>query len=244
MGYFNTSLLVAAINIRARHRTRFHLRKISIPRRKTRIYPVVKRIAGAILSIILLILLAPFFFLVTLAIRLDSPGPALFRQTRIGKGGKPFAFYKFRTMHHDIDRKAHEAFMAAYVNGKIRQDTHEQTVFKPAKDDQITRVGRFLRKTSLDELPQLLNIAKGEMSFIGPRPNVPAEVEAYQGWHRKRLDVLPGVTGLAQINGRSSIPFDQIVRYDVEYVENESLRMDLTVLWRTIPVVVLRRGAK
>ena len=147
-------------------------------------------------------------------------------------------------MYEDIDRKAHDRFLTAYVNGDIHAGSNGRSVFKPIGDKQITRVGRFLRKTSLDEAPQIINIIKGDMSFIGPRPNIPTEVEAYQDWHRKRLEVLPGITGLAQIRGRSSIPFDQIVRYDVEYVENESLKMDLHILWHTVPTVLLGSGAE
>jgi lipopolysaccharide/colanic/teichoic acid biosynthesis glycosyltransferase len=237
MGYFNTSLLIVALNLKARH-------GINILPRRIKVYPIFKRVFETIFSIILLILLVPVFLLLTLAIRFDSPGPALFRQTRVGKGGKPFTFYKFRTMYHDIDRSAHQAFMAAFVNGKVSQGADNGTEFKPASRNQITSVGRILRKTSLDELPQLLNIIKGEMSFIGPRPNVLAEAEAYQDWHKKRLDVLPGITGLAQINGRSSIPFDQIVRYDIEYVENYGLRMDLKIMAGTLPAVFRGNGAK
>ncbi len=209
---------------------------------RVRIYPLVKRVLSIILAALLLVLLAPFFMALVIAIRLDSPGPALFRQTRIGKNGKPFTFYKFRSMYHNIDRSAHEAFLKAYVRGKVQEGAVE--LFKPVQDDQITRVGRFLRKTSLDELPQLINILKGEMSFIGPRPNVPAEVEAYSDWHMRRLATLPGVTGWAQIHGRSTIPFDQIVRYDIEYVENESLWLDVKILLLTIPTVLKGRGAR
>jgi lipopolysaccharide/colanic/teichoic acid biosynthesis glycosyltransferase len=237
------SLLVVALNVRARNRNRINAMGTFVFRRG-KIYPIFKRVAETILSIVLLILMAPLFLLLTLAIRWDSPGPALFRQTRIGKGGKAFAFYKFRTMFHDIDRSGHQAFLKAYVNGELASGTNGQNVYKPIQANQITRVGRILRKTSLDELPQLFNIIKGEMSFIGPRPNVPAEVEAYQEWHRKRLEVLPGITGLAQINGRSMIAFDQIVQYDIEYVENAGLLMDLKVLWCTIPAVLLGNGAK
>jgi lipopolysaccharide/colanic/teichoic acid biosynthesis glycosyltransferase len=237
------SLLVVALNVRARNRNRINAMG-TFAFRRGKIYPIFKRVAETILSIVLLILMAPLFLLLTLAIRWDSPGPALFRQTRIGKGGKAFAFYKFRTMFHDIDRSGHQAFLKAYVNGELASGTNGQNVYKPIQANQITRVGRILRKTSLDELPQLFNIIKGEMSFIGPRPNVPAEVEAYQEWHRKRLEVLPGITGLAQINGRSMIAFDQIVQYDIEYVENAGLLMDLKVLWCTIPAVLLGNGAK
>jgi lipopolysaccharide/colanic/teichoic acid biosynthesis glycosyltransferase len=238
------SLLVVALNIRARNRNRINSVGTLVFLRGIKIYPIFKRVAETVMSIVLLILLAPLFLLLTLSIRWDSPGPALFRQTRIGKGGKPFTFYKFRTMFQDIDRSAHQTFLKAYVNGELASGTNGQNVYKPIQANQITRVGRLLRKTSLDELPQLFNIIKGEMSFIGPRPNIPAEVEAYKDWHRKRLEVLPGITGLAQINGRSTIAFDQIVRYDIEYVENAGLLMDLKVVWRTIPAALLGNGAK
>jgi lipopolysaccharide/colanic/teichoic acid biosynthesis glycosyltransferase len=201
-------------------------------------------VAETIVSIVLLVLLAPVFLLITLAIRWDSPGPAIFRQTRVGKNGKPFAFYKFRTMHQDIDRRAHLAFLKAFVSGHISEGGNSRDVFKPAQRQQITRLGIFLRRTSLDELPQLINVIKGEMGFIGPRPNVVAEVESYANWHRKRLEILPGITGLAQINGRSSLAFDEIVWYDIEYAENECLALDMLILWRTLPVVLLCRGAK
>jgi lipopolysaccharide/colanic/teichoic acid biosynthesis glycosyltransferase len=213
-------------------------------RRGIRVYPTVKRAAEAILALILLIPLAPLFFLLAVCIQLDSPGSILFRQIRIGRDGKPFTFYKFRSMYTDIDRSAHQVFVKAFVNGHVCGGTNERTVFKPAQANQITRVGRFLRRTSLDELPQLFNIIKGDMSFIGPRPNMTAEVEAYKDWHKRRLKVLPGITGLAQINGRSSIPFDQIAQYDIEYVENESLLLDLKILWQTMPLVLRGKGAK
>lgn len=237
MGYLNTSLFIVALNMRARHQECVFSRQIQI-------YPLVKRLAEFLFSIVLLIVFAPLFFLLTMAIRLDSPGPALFRQIRIGKDGKPFTFYKFRSMYNNIDRNAHAAFMTAYINGQVSEDASKESIFKPIQKNQITRMGQILRKTSLDELPQLINILRGEMSFIGPRPNVPAEVEAYKDWHNKRLQVLPGITGWAQINGRSAIVFDQIVHYDIEYVENAGLMMDLKVLWYTVPAVLLGRGAK
>jgi lipopolysaccharide/colanic/teichoic acid biosynthesis glycosyltransferase len=149
-------------------------------------------------------------------------------------------------MYTNIDRNGHEAFLKAFVNGHAGEgaDANEHQDFKPIKTNQVTSVGRFLRRTSLDELPQLINIIKGDMSFIGPRPNVPVEVREYKDWHKRRLRVLPGITGLAQINGRSKISFDQIVRYDLEYVENESLVLDLQVLWRTVPAVLKAKGAR
>jgi lipopolysaccharide/colanic/teichoic acid biosynthesis glycosyltransferase len=208
---------------------------------RTSVYPLIKRALETIFSLVLLVLLAPVFVLVTLAIKLDSPGPAIFRQTRIGKDGEPFTFYKFRSMFHDIDTSGHQAFMKAFVNGHVDQD---KEIFKPAQDNQITQIGRLLRKTSLDELPQLINVIKGEMSFIGPRPNIPAEVEEYKDWHKRRLQALPGITGWAQVNGRSSLSFDQIARYDLEYIDRENLLMDLRIVRRTLSYVVQSKGAQ
>ncbi len=229
MEYYGDSRILIGSGLQSNQRVRF--------------YPAFKRTVERFLALLLLILTAPFIALIALLVRLDSPGAALFRQTRIGKDGKPFTFYKFRSMYEDIDQSEHEAFLKAFVNGDMQGQSKGGEVYKPIKDDQITPVGRILRKTSLDELPQLINVIRGEMSFVGPRPNVPAEVEAYKDWHRRRLDVLPGITGLAQINGRSSIDFDQIARYDLEYVEKESLLMDLRILFGTIPSVIWGKGA-
>jgi lipopolysaccharide/colanic/teichoic acid biosynthesis glycosyltransferase len=167
----------------------------------------------------------------------------MFKQKRVGKDGRVFQIYKFRTMDHNLDNTRHQAFMKAFVQGKVGNGDDGHAVYKPFTDSQVTRVGRILRKTSLDELPQLFNILKGEMSLVGPRPNVLWEVEAYKGWHMERLSVLPGITGLAQVNGRSAISFDTIVRYDVEYARNKSLRMDLKILWKTFTSVVDGKGA-
>ena len=211
---------------------------------RTKIFPVFKHAVERVWSLIVLILLSPVFLTIALAIRLDSSGPALFRQTRIGKHGKPFTFYKFRSMYQNIDRSKHQAFVKAFVNGNIREDPGNNSVLKPVQSNQITPVGRFLRRTSLDELPQIINIVKGEMTFIGPRPNLLDEAQEYEEWHRLRLEVLPGITGWAQVNGRSGISFDQIVRYDLEYIENESLMLDLKILWRTVPTVMNGEGAR
>jgi lipopolysaccharide/colanic/teichoic acid biosynthesis glycosyltransferase len=195
-------------------------------------------------------------------IRLDSPGPALFVQQRIGKGGRPFRMYKFRTMDHNLDDTLHRGFMEAFVNGRIGADepaydlsdkpkeafrrafrrtnpvgNGSAKVYKPAETAQITRMGRLLRKTSMDELPQVFNVLKGEMSWVGPRPNVPWEVAAYSLWHHERLEVTPGITGLAQVRGRSAISFDRLVQYDIEYIERQSLMLDLQILWATVATV-------
>ena len=175
--------------------------------------------------------------------------------------------YKFRTMQHNLDDSSHRAFMKAFVNGKIGDNGNGKNallhrafkkvavnrefdnngngkIYKPVQASQITRVGRILRKTSLDELPQLINVLKGEMSLVGPRPNVPWEVEEYRPWHHERLEVLPGMTGLAQVRGRSGISFDRIVRYDIEYVEKQSLTLDLKILRWTLITALLGMGAE
>lgn len=212
-----------------------------------RLYPIFKRVAEFVLSFALLILLIPFFLIIMLAIRIDSTGAPLFEQIRVGKDGKSFKMYKFRSMHADIDRDAHHEFMRNYIHGRVNAhslvlDQQHGTV-KPFQDSQVTRIGQFLRKTSLDELPQLINVLKGEMSFIGPRPNVPEEVEAYQEWHKQRLAVLPGITGWAQVSGRSSISFEHIVRCDLEYIQHQSLKMDLEIILRTMLIALKGTGA-
>jgi lipopolysaccharide/colanic/teichoic acid biosynthesis glycosyltransferase len=206
-------------------------------------YQTVKRVLDVTLSLVASVFLLPIMAAIALLIKLDSPGPVLFIQARAGRGGRPFRMFKFRTMWHNVDRSYHEAFLRAFVKGEIEHNGTEREIFKPFVESQVTRVGRILRKTSLDELPQLLNILRGEMSLVGPRPNVMWEVEEYESWHRERLVVLPGITGWAQVNGRSSIDFDSIVQYDIEYVRNQSLWLDLRVLWQTAWSILSGRGA-
>ena len=146
-------------------------------------------------------------------------------------------------MTHNLDTTRHQAFMKAFVRGKIGGEGEDKSVYKPYTDSQVTRVGRILRKTSLDELPQLINVLKGDMSLIGPRPNVLWEVESYKSWHMERLSVLPGITGLAQVNGRSAISFETIVRHDIEYARSQSLLLDLKILWKTFTSVAAGKGA-
>ena len=206
-------------------------------------YQITKRLIDLTLSLLVLPFALPVLLICAAAIALDSPGPVFFVQNRVGKGGRRFKLYKFRTMRHNLDTAGHRVFMKAFVNGDMDDKTNGNGVYKPFSDRQVTRVGRILRKTSLDELPQLINVIRGEMSLVGPRPNVPWEVEEYRGWHKERLEVLPGITGLAQINGRSSNTFDTIVRYDIVYIENRSLKMDLQILWDTVTSVVAGKGA-
>lgn len=204
-------------------------------------YQRAKRILDVTFCLLAMPLALPLAIIIAIMIRLNSAGPILFVQERIGKGGRVFKMLKFRTMYQNIDRSTHQTFMKAFVNGQVREE--ERNVFKPFDRSQVTPVGRFLRKTSLDELPQMINILRGEMSLVGPRPNVTWEVEAYQSWHQERLEVLPGITGLAQVRGRSGILFDEIVQYDIEYIERKSLGLDLQILWWTVVSVLAGKGA-
>jgi len=208
-------------------------------------YRLVKRALDVTICLISLPLAIVVMAIISTMIALDSPGPIFFVQERIGRGERRFSLYKFRTMKRDYDDRSSREFMQAFVTGQINQDDGDdgQATYKPKHKDQITRVGRILRKTSLDELPQIFNVLRGEMSLVGPRPNVPWEVEVYCGWHNERLEVLPGITGLAQVRGRSDIPFDSIVNYDIEYIKNRGLKLDMQILWWTLLLVIQGRGA-
>ncbi len=213
-----------------------------------RLYEVSKRLFDIACALILLILLSPILLAIAIAIKLDSPGPVIFVSPRVGRYGRSFAFFKFRSMYAGVDHlAAHREFVKDYLNGNNQNGTHDGNgnhIYKPTVIRQgVTPVGRWLRRTSLDELPQLFNILKGDMSFVGPRPPLPYELAYYKDWHMRRLDVLPGLTSLAQINGRSSLPFDKGVAYDIQYIEQRSFWLDLQILWHTIPVVLLMRDA-
>jgi lipopolysaccharide/colanic/teichoic acid biosynthesis glycosyltransferase len=207
-------------------------------------YPFIRRILEVIICLLAIPFVIPLGIIIAIAIRLDSSGPVLFLQDRVGKDGKIFKIIKFRTMYHNIDDSSHRAYMKKYISGQMNEVAKSNKTFKPFKSSQVTPVGRILRKTSLDELPQLINVFKNEMSFVGPRPNVIWEVEAYNEWHAERLKVLPGITGLAQVRGRSQITFDDIVRHDLEYIENQSLKLDALILWWTVASVLFSNGAE
>lgn len=204
-----------------------------------------KLVMDLVLSCAGLVLLSPLFLLIALCIKIDSKGPVLYKQERVGRDGKRFMFYKFRSMRWGSDEVTHRNYVKDLINGAVpyANGTDKTQVFKVMDDPRITRVGRFLRKTSIDELPQLINVVKGEMSLVGPRPPIPYEVEEYKDWHRKRLTVKPGLTGLWQVNGRSMLTFDQMVELDIQYIENWSIWVDVKVLASTIPAVVSARGA-
>jgi exopolysaccharide biosynthesis polyprenyl glycosylphosphotransferase len=193
-----------------------------------------KRVSDIVISLAGLILLFPLMLLIALAIKLDSSGPVLFRQIRVGKGGRPFVLYKFRSMRQGAEEEQPKLAELDEAVGPI---------FKIRHDPRCTRVGRFLRRTSLDELPQFYNVLRGEMSLVGPRPAIPSEVEQYQEWHRRRLEVSPGMTGLWQVSGRSELTFDEMCLLDIYYLENWSPLLDLKIVLKTIPAVLAGTGA-
>jgi lipopolysaccharide/colanic/teichoic acid biosynthesis glycosyltransferase len=196
---------------------------------------LLKRALDILLAGPLFILLLPIFGLLVLAIRLESPGPALFKQTRVGRWGRIFTMYKFRSMYMDAEARKAELLAENEMSGGV--------TFKMQRDPRVTRIGRFIRKASIDELPQLWNVIKGDMSLVGPRPPVPAEVDEYSLSDRRRLEVTPGITCIWQVSGRSDIPFPEQVELDVRYIESQSLLTDLKLLWQTVPAVLFGRGA-
>jgi lipopolysaccharide/colanic/teichoic acid biosynthesis glycosyltransferase len=209
---------------------------LSVREESRKAFRVTKRTMDVLISTVALLFLLPIFLLIACAIKLTSKGPVFFRQRRIGQYGKPFVFLKFRSMIVNNDAGAHKEYVQQLIAGKAEKQCGEdgQIVYKLTKDSRITPVGAFLRKTSLDELPQFFNVLVGEMSLVGPRPPVPYEVEAYDIWHRRRLlEAKPGITGLWQVSGRNRVAFDDMVRLDLRYARTWSPWMDIKILART-----------
>jgi len=197
-------------------------------------YRLAKRLLDLAIATAGLVLLLPLLPAIIVLIKLDSPGPILFRQKRVGQDGRLFTCYKFRSMIADAEALKPQLAALNEASGPA---------FKIREDPRITAIGAFLRRSSLDEVPQLLNVLFGQMSIVGPRPQIPAEVELYEPWHRRRLAVKPGITCLWQISGRSHVGFDEWMRLDLEYVRTRGLATDLGILLRTLPAVVARKGA-
>jgi exopolysaccharide biosynthesis polyprenyl glycosylphosphotransferase len=201
----------------------------------------IKRVIDVFGASIGLILLSPLLLILIILIKISSPGPILFKQTRIGKDGKPFMFYKFRSMKvmngEDEERKK---MMIDFM--KNRRSHAEDT--KIINDKRVTWIGKFIRRTSIDELPQLFNVIKGDMSLVGPRPSLPYEYENYENWQRRRVDVLPGCTGVWQVSGRSKVSFNDSIMLDLYYINNLSLLLDIRILLKTIPVMFFSKGGK
>jgi lipopolysaccharide/colanic/teichoic acid biosynthesis glycosyltransferase len=226
------------------------------------IYHFSKRLIDVTIVSLSLVLLIPLMVMISILVMVDSVGPAIYVQKRVGAKRKfdgksyyweqvSFNIYKFRTMKTDAKASIHYEFMKAYISGddkalaRIQSEKRaEKEKYKLANDPRVTRIGAFLRKTSLDELPQLINVLKGDMSLVGPRPPIPYEVEMYKTWHHQRLEAVQGITGLWQTKGRSSTTFDEMVKMDLEYIENQSIWLDIKLVLWTLPAAILGKGAR
>ncbi|UFX42788.1 sugar transferase [Bradyrhizobium sp. 41S5] len=203
----------------------------------------VKRVLDIAVSVTAILLLAPFLVAVWVAIRLDSPGPAIFCQRRVGRDEKPFNCFKFRTLRHKADENVHrDAIRRVWAKEVLSNDP--DAPYKLTDDPRVTRVGRVLRRTSVDELPQLFNVLRGEMSIVGPRPAIPYELEYFRDWHHQRHIVKPGITGLCQVRGRGRLGPDAMLEMDVEYAMNWTLWTDLKLIALTVPAVLRGHGAR
>jgi exopolysaccharide biosynthesis polyprenyl glycosylphosphotransferase len=212
-----------------------------------KLFHIVKRIMDILGSALALVLFLPVFLLIAVAIKSTSKGPIFFRQRRIGQNGKSFVFLKFRSMYVNNDAGVHKEYVQQLIAGKASKHPSSSSgegVYKLTKDSRITRVGALLRKTSMDELPQFINVLKGEMSLVGPRPPIPYEVEAYDLWHHRRLLEKPGITGLWQVSGRSRVTFDEMVRLDLRYARSWSPWEDIKILLRTPRAILIGDGAQ
>ena len=218
--------------------------ELAFPRRSDRHRDAAKRTLDVVGSLLSLVLLAPALAVIAALVKMTSPGPAFFGQTRIGHLTKPFTVRKFRTMYAHADSAVHREFVSRFIAASVTDGRPPDGFFKLTNDRRVTPLGRFLRKTSLDELPQLWNVLRGDMSLVGPRPPVPYEYLQYRPWHRRRvIEAKPGLTGLWQVAGRSRTTFDEMVRLDLRYARTRSLRKDLAIICRTPPVIISGKGA-
>jgi lipopolysaccharide/colanic/teichoic acid biosynthesis glycosyltransferase len=223
-------------------------------------YYRIKRIFDIVVVLLSALFLLPLLILIAIIVKLDSPGPVLFVQERVGArrevvNGRtrwiiqPFPFYKFRTMWHNVDSDLHRKYIEAYIEGdedkmaSLRPDSGDTTSYKLKGDPRITRAGQFLRRMSLDELPQIWNVLKGDMSLVGPRPPITYEVKGYQPEHLRRLAAMPGITGLWQVSGRCETTFEEMVQLDLEYIQKQSVWFDIKILLLTVPAVISEKGA-
>jgi exopolysaccharide biosynthesis polyprenyl glycosylphosphotransferase len=200
---------------------------------------LLKRACDAGISLLVMLVLSPLWLVIALLIKLDTHGPVFYVQDRVGMDGRMFRLYKFRTMRMGSADNTHREYQRKFIAGGLEANlgSADKPAYKLPADPRITRVGRWLRRTSLDEVPQFLNVLRGEMSVVGPRPPIAYEVEVYELWHRKRLDMKPGLTGLWQVSGRNRLPFEEMVKLDLFYIENWSLLLDLRIIFRTALVM-------
>jgi lipopolysaccharide/colanic/teichoic acid biosynthesis glycosyltransferase len=205
---------------------------------------VLRRAVDIVFALGLIVFFSPILIAVAIAVRLDSRGPALFRQRRVGYGEGEFTLFKFRSMRLDADPRGHQQYVTALIKGADTIAANGgDTLYKLAVDNRITAVGRFIRRWSLDELPQFFNVLLGDMTLVGPRPSIPYEVDEYPTWYLQRFSVKPGLTGLWQVSGRSERSYEEMVRLDVQYTERRSVALDLSILFKTPWTVLSRKGA-
>jgi lipopolysaccharide/colanic/teichoic acid biosynthesis glycosyltransferase len=218
-----------------------------IPQKSTRSLLRIKHAMDTVGSALMLVSLSPLLLIIATAVKTSSKGPVFFRQQRVGQYGRNFTFLKFRSMRVNNDQRVHEDYVTKLIGGVAQQyqtNGNGNEVYKLTNDKRVTRIGKLLRRTSLDELPQLVNVLKGDMSLVGPRPAIPYELAAYQTWHRRRvLEVKPGITGLWQVTGRSRVKFDEMVRLDLRYASSWSPWLDIKILMRTPGAVIGGSGA-
>lgn len=203
-------------------------------------YEFMKRFLDVLFSSVALFILSPLLLCVSILIKLTSPGPVFFSQARVGKGGRIFSFYKFRSMRY-IDEAEHNNYLEKLLDRDLGPEKGAP-IFKLSSDPRLTWFGKFMRKTSLDELPTLINVLKGDMSLVGPRPALPYEVERYEEWAKERLNCRPGVTGLWQMSGRTSIDYNRMLQLDIEYIHKRSMLLDLKILLKTILIIFQAKG--
>ncbi len=211
--------------------------------KNTWLFNKIKHGLDALMALPIFVLLSPLFLLISVAIKLNSKGPVFYRAQAVGKNGEIFTMYKFRSMRENNQSDIHKAYVTKLIKGEISTENGKDQPLKITNDSRVTSVGKLLRKLSLDELPQLINVLKGEMSLVGPRPCLPYEYEIYKNWHKKRSSVRPGITGLWQVAGRSEVTFEDMILLDLYYIYNRSLSLDFSILYETIFAVLEKRGA-
>ncbi len=219
---------------------------LSQARSEPRRLALLRRSVDLLVSLTLILLFSPLLIAVAIAVRVDSHGPALFRQRRVGSGEREFTLYKFRSMRVDADPRGHREYVTALIKGEgaaPEDGEGRESLYKVAVDNRITPVGRWIRRWSLDELPQLFNVLLGDMTLVGPRPAIRYEVAEYPSWYLQRFTVKPGLTGLWQVSGRSERSYEEMVRLDIEYTERRSLGLDISILLKTPWTVLSRKGA-
>jgi lipopolysaccharide/colanic/teichoic acid biosynthesis glycosyltransferase len=214
---------------------------ISNERNRDIYFAVIKPVLDYFVAAALLIITSPLFLIFCISIKLHSPGPIFFTQERIGRYGRPFRILKFRSMRVNADTNLHKEYMQRVIQSNVSPaELGKKSLKLDAADPRITGLGKVLRSSGLDELPQLINVLKGEMSIVGPRPPIPYEVEIYEAWHKQRLSVLPGITGLWQVTAHNLVPFNEMVKIDIEYIQRANLWLDLKIMLRT-PLEMLRK---